>query len=343
MSLSHAYGEPMADAWQVHGQDLECRVVDVPEAADLARRSGALTWLEVSPSELAQIGPMLDIHPQAIADAVHGAAGSSAMAQRTKVERFPRCELVYLFCARLDEDADLKLTAAPLILLPGSVIAVAHERPITQAELVPRWERNPQLLEHGVAALWYGFLDFIVDSYLDTVDSLSEAVDRMEDDLFDDSSQRDVDPRAAQLRSFTARKSLVRLRRVTQPMREVVSGIMRRADADQPVVDAALLPYYQDVYDHVLRVNDTVEGLRDLITTIYETRLALNDHSLNTVTRQLAAWAAIIAVPTAVTGFYGQNIPYPGFAAHSGFWTSTGIWVGVSILLYAMFKRRRWL
>ncbi len=74
-------------------------------------------------------------------------------------------------------------------------------------------------------------------------------------------------------------------------------------------------PYYQDVYDHVLRVNDTIEGLRDLITSIYETRLALNDHSLNTVTRQLAAWAAIIAVPTAVTGFYGQNIPYPGFAA----------------------------
>lgn len=333
----------MADAWQVHGQGLTHHVVDIPAAAGLAHTSGSLTWLEVSPAEFADLGPLLNIHPQAIADALHEANGSSAIAQRTKVERFPQCELVYLFRAKLNEDADLTLTAAPLILLPNAVIAVAHEAPITQDELIPRWERNPQLLEHGASALLYGFLDLIVDSYLDSVDSLSDAVDRMEDDLFDDSVQRDVDPRAAQLRSFTTRKSLVRLRRVTQPMREVVSGTMRRADADQPVVDPALLPYFQDVYDHVLRVNDTVEGLRDLITTIYETRLAINDHSLNTVTRQLAAWAAIIAVPTAVTGFYGQNIPYPGFAAHSGFWTSTGIWVGVSVLLYAMFKRRRWL
>ncbi len=333
----------MADAWQVHGTDLEYRQVDLPEAAALARDRASITWLEVSPSEFAELGPLLNIHPQAIADAVHGADGPSGIAQRTKVERFPHCELVYLFRVTLNTDADLTLTAAPLILLPDCLIAVAHDRPTTKTELLPRWERNPQLLEYGVPALLYGFLDSIVDSYLDAVDSLSEAVDRMEDDLFDDTGRREVDPRAAQLRSFTARKSLVRLRRVTQPMREVVSGTMRRADAERPVVDPVLLPYFQDVYDHVLRVNDTVEGLRDLITTIYETRLALNDHTLNTVTRQLAAWAAIIAVPTAVTGFYGQNIPYPGFAAHSGFWTSTGIWIGVSVLLYVMFRRRHWL
>jgi magnesium transporter len=333
----------MADAWQVIGKGLERHVVDIADAAATVRDSTSLTWLEVSPTEFTELGPLLDIHPQAVADAVHGSDGPSAIAQRTKVERFPHCELVYLFRAQLRADSELTLTPAPLILLPHSVIAVAHDRPITQDELVPRWERNPQLLEYGASALLYGFLDLIVDSYLDAVDSLSEAVDTMEDELFDDTGGRELDPRTAQLRSFTVRKSLVRLRRVAQPMREVVSGVMRRGDTDQPVVNPALLPYFQDVYDHVLRVNDTVEGLRDLITTIYETRLALNDHSLNTVTRQLAAWAAIIAVPTAVTGFYGQNIPYPGFAAHSGFWTSTAIWVGVSILLYVMFKRRRWL
>jgi len=126
-------------------------------------------------------------------------------------------------------------------------------------------------------------------------------------------------------------------------MRELVTGLMRFEDNSRPAVDAVLQPFYQDIYDHVLRVNDTIEGLRDLITTIYETRLSLNDYSLNTVTRQLAAWAAIIAVPTAVTGFYGQNIPYPGFAQHSGFVTSTVLWVGVSAILYISFKRRHWL
>ena len=212
---------------------------------------------------------------------------------------------------------------------------------MTQDHLIPRWHQNPQLLEYGVPTLLYGYLDLIVDSYLDTVDQLSDAVDNMEDDLFDDTPAREVDPRVAQRRSFVTRKSLVRLRRVVQPMRELVSGLMRRIDSDEPVIDPTLLPYFQDVYDHVLRINDTIEGLRDLITTIYETRLALNDHSLNTVTRQLAAWAAIIAVPTAVTGFYGQNIPYPGFAAHSGFWASTITWVTVSVALYFMFKKRR--
>ena len=137
----------------------------------------------------------------------------------------------------------------------------------------------------------------------------------MEDVLFDERPSSRPDPREAQKRSFATRKALVRLRRVAQPMRElVVRSHAARGRATASTVNAAMQPYYQDVYDHVLRVNDTIEGLRDLITTIYETRLALNDHSLNTVTRQLAAWAAIIAVPTAVTGFYGQNIPYPGFA-----------------------------
>lgn len=333
----------MADAWQVHKQQIQHRSVDLKDAAEVADDPTELSWLEVSASEFTELGPMLNIHPQAIADAVHGASSANTIAQRTKVERFPDCELVYLFRTQIDSDAELTADPAPLILLPHCLIAITHERSFAEEELVPRWERNPQLLRLGTSALLYGFLDFIVDSYLDSVDALSEAVDKMEDDLFADTPSRDVDPRVAQLRSFTARKSLVRLRRIVQPMREVVSGIMRRTDADQSIVDPVLLPYFQDVYDHVLRVNDTVEGLRDLITTIYETRLALNDHSLNTVTRQLAAWAAIIAVPTAVTGFYGQNIPYPGFAAHSGFWTSTGIWVGVSAVLYAMFKRRRWL
>lgn len=333
----------MVDAWQVRSQQLAHRTVDVSGAAALATDPGSLTWLEVSVSEFAELGPLLDIHPQAISDALHGSRGSSSIAQRTKVERFPHCELVYLFGTEITDEAELTVHPAPVILLPNCLIAITHGQQFTGEELVPRWERNPQLLALGTPALLYGFLDFIVDSYLDAVDALSDAVDQMEDDLFADTPSREVDPRETQLRSFTARKSLVRLRRIVQPMREVVSGLMRRADADQPIVDPMLLPYFQDVYDHVLRVNDTVEGLRDLITTIYETRLALNDHSLNTVTRQLAAWAAIIAVPTAVTGFYGQNIPYPGFAAHSGFWTSTGIWVGVSIVLYTMFKRRRWL
>lgn len=333
----------MVDVWAVRGQSLQHHAVDVDRAATMASDTTTTTWIEVSAQDFERLGPMLDIHPRAIEDALRHADGTSAMAERTKLERFPHCELVYLFRAAVDAAHELELHEAPIIILHGSVIAVRHEGPHDPADLIGRWEQSPQLLEQGVPALLYGFLDLIVDSHLDAVDALSDAVDEMEDDLFDETAPRDQDPRIAQKRSFVTRKSLVRLRRVTQPMRELISALMRHEEGDRVAVDVMLQPYYQDVYDHVLRVNDTIEGLRDLITSIYETRLALNDHSLNTVTRQLAAWAAIIAVPTAVTGFYGQNIPYPGFAQHSGFWTSTVIWVGVSVLLYVMFKRRRWL
>lgn len=333
----------MVDVWQVRGQSLLHRQVEIDEVAALVADPSTTVWVEIGAEDFRQLAPQLDIHPQAVEDALHHVAAMGSIAERTKLERFPHGVLVYLFRTELDVESRLVLHEAPLLLTRHSVIAVEHPRPFDLDDLVSRWEKNPQILQHGVPALLYGALDLVVDSYLEVVDKLSDEVDLMEDELFDGGIDSTADPRAAQRRSFATRKSLVRLRRVTQPMREVVAGLMRPDEANRPTVDPALQPYYQDLYDHVLRVNDTIEGLRDLITTIYETRLALNDHSLNTVTRQLAAWAAIIAVPTAVTGFYGQNIPYPGFAAHSGFWTSTAIWVGVSVLLFVMFKRRRWL
>jgi magnesium transporter len=123
----------------------------------------------------------------------------------------------------------------------------------------------------------------------------------------------------------------------------MVGTIMRSEPDDTTPVDAAIQPYYQDLYDHVMRVNDSVEGLRDLLTTMYETRLAMADHTLNTVMKKLTGWAAIIAVITAVTGFYGQNVPYPGFLRPWGFWTSTIVWVGMSVGLFAFLRRRRWI
>jgi magnesium transporter len=109
------------------------------------------------------------------------------------------------------------------------------------------------------------------------------------------------------------------------------------------VVDPAMLPYFQDVYDHVLRATEWTESLRDLVTTILETHLTVRGNRLNVIMKQVTSWAAIIAVPTAITGFYGQNIPYPGFGQAWGFWTSTLVTVGLSAVLYVVFRRRGWL
>jgi magnesium transporter len=123
-------------------------------------------------------------------------------------------------------------------------------------------------------------------------------------------------------------------------MREVVNSLMRR---DLGVLDQAMAPYYQDVYDHVLRATDWTESLRDLVTTILETNITIQGNRMNLVMKKVTSWAAIIAVPTAITGFYGQNVPYPGFSAHWGFWFSTVLIVVVSASLYFAFRRRDWL
>ena len=109
------------------------------------------------------------------------------------------------------------------------------------------------------------------------------------------------------------------------------------------IVDDAMAPYYQDVYDHVLRATEWTDSLRDLVTTILETNLTIQGNRLNTIMKKVTSWAAIIAVPTAVTGFYGQNVPYPGFSNAGGFWMSTGLIVVLSLALYVAFRRRDWI
>jgi magnesium transporter len=139
-----------------------------------------------------------------------------------------------------------------------------------------------------------------------------------------------------QRRTFTLRKSLVKLRRLVLPMREVVNSLMRR---DVDLVDQDLLPYYQDLYDHVLRAIEWTESLREMVTAILVTQLTARGNRLSVITKQVTSWAAIIAV----TGFYGQNVPYPGFGHTAGFWTSTLVILGMPAFLYVIFRRKEWL
>ena len=110
-----------------------------------------------------------------------------------------------------------------------------------------------------------------------------------------------------------------------------------------PLFFQELDPLYADLYDHVLRVSEWTESLRDMVTTVFETNLSLQDARLNQVMKKLTGWAAIIAVPTAITGFYGQNVLYPGVETFGGFVTSTTLIVIIGIVLYWTFKRRDWL
>ena len=158
----------------------------------------------------------------------------------------------------------------------------------------------------------------------------------IEDRLFDDVPHN----MEVQRRSFQLRKSLVLLRRVVNPMREVVNTLMRR---DLHIVGDDLEPYYQDVDDHVLRAAEWTDSLRDLVTSILETNLTIQGNRLNVITKKVTGWAAIIAVPTLITGYFGMNVPYPGFSEKAGFAASLAAIVLAALVLYLVFKRKDWL
>jgi len=175
-----------------------------------------------------------------------------------------------------------------------------------------------------------------VDGHFEAVRSLDDEVEALEDQLFDEKS----DVLTVQRRSFQLRKSLVLLRRLVIPMREVVNTLMRR---DLHLMGEDLVPYYQDVYDHVLRAAEWTDSLRDLVTSVLETNLTIQGNRMNTISKKVTGWAAIIAVPTFITGFYGMNVPYPYFGRGIGFSISIVLMVASMFLLYLVFRRRDWL
>jgi magnesium transporter len=290
-------------------------------------------WVDLcqpDPAILAVVADELDLHDLAVADAV-------SSLQRPKLDRYSKHDFLNVYAVRLDRvTGRLALSELSAFITPRALVTVRKDPSFEMDGVVDRWDRSPDLAGHGVGFLLHGLLDHVVDGHFEAVQSLDEEIEKLEDLLFDEGSRSPE----VQRRSFALRKSLVTLRRVVLPMREVVNSLMRR---DLKVVSESMVPYFQDVYDHVLRATEWTESLRDMVTTILETNLTIQGNRLNVITKKVTSWAAIIAVPTAITGFYGQNLPYPGFAQHSGFIVSSLLILGMSLGLYITFRRKDWL
>ncbi len=303
------------------------------DISEYLREEDACVWLDYcdpSEAELATIARELQLHPLAVEDAV-------SAHQRPKLDRYDTHLFLSAYAVRLDTaSGELQTDEIGAFITPRALVTVHMEQGASMDSLIARWDGSSELAKHGVSFLLWGLLDEIVDGHFEAVQSLDSEIESLEDLLFDDAPRESE----VQRRSFELRKSLVLLRRVVLPMREVVNALMRR---DLHVLDAGMTPYYQDVYDHVLRATEWTESLRDLVTTILETNLTIQGNRMNLVMKKVTSWAAIIAVPTAITGFYGQNIPFPGFATHWGFWFSTALILVASGSLYWGFRRRDWL
>jgi magnesium transporter len=313
--------------------ELDCENFAVGEISDHLAEPDAFVWLDYcapTAEELATIAQELQLHPLAVEDVV-------SEHQRPKLDRYDTHLFVNAYTLRLDTaSGELHTSEIGMFITANALVTVRKDEGVDIDGIVERWDESRELAKHGVSFLLWGVLDFIVDGHFEAVQSLDTEIEALEDLLFDEQPRESE----VQRRSFELRKSLVLLRRLVQPMREVVNSLMRR---DLHVLDQAMVPYYQDVYDHVLRATDWTESLRDLVTTILETNIAIQGNRMNLVMKKVTSWAAIIAVPTAITGFYGQNVPYPGFAAHWGFWFSSALIVVVSGGLYLAFRSRDWI
>lgn len=295
--------------------------------------TGGLVWVDLCTPEAAELNLVareLGLHELAVEDALHPR-------QRPKLDAYATHAFLSAYEVSLDvASGALTTSEIAIFVTKHALVTVRKNENFDMGPIVARWDNSPDLLKHGVAALLYGVLDHVVDGHFDTVQALDEQIEQLEDLLFDDRPHDN----AVQRRSFELRKSLVQLRRVVLPMREVVNALMRR---DLHIVHDDMTPYFQDVYDHVLRATEWTESLRDLVTTILETHLTIQGNRLNVITKKVTSWAAIIAVPTAITGFYGQNLPYPGFATTTGLVTSSLLIAIGSVGLYFLFKRKDWL
>ena len=270
------------------------------------------------------------LHPLAIEDAVYEH-------ERPKLDRYRSHLFLTAYGAQLNTvTGELATSELAAFVTPRALITVRKDDGLDIGAVTARWDASPDLSGFGVGSLLYGLLDYIVDGHFEAVQSLDDEVELLEDQLFADVPQ-DLQ---VQRRSFQLRKSLVLLRRIVIPMREVTNSLMRR---DLHVVNDELVPYYQDVYDHVLRAAEWTESLRDLVNSILETTLTIQGNRMNVISKKVTGWAAIIAVPTFITGFYGMNVPYPGFSREVGLASALSVMIMAGIVLYLVFKRKDWL
>jgi magnesium transporter len=312
---------------------LEAEDFPVEQVSDYLEDPSTVVWVDVcapDQDDISAIAEELQLHRLAVEDAI-------AEHQRPKLDRYRTHLFVTGYAVELDaRSGRLSQAEGDAFVTKQALVTVRKAQDFPIDDVVARWDASPDLAKFGIEFLLHGLLDVIVDSHFTAVQSLDDEIEGLEDMLFEEQPHN----REVQRRSFELRKSLVLLRRVVLPMREVVNSLLRR---DLGVVDEGMMPYYQDVYDHVLRATEWTESLRDLVATILETNTTLQGNRMSLIMKKVTSWAAIIAVPTAITGFYGQNVPYPGFGRASGFWSSTILMVLISGILYVVFRLNDWL
>ena len=293
----------------------------------------AVAWLDLyepTEADLRIVTDEFGLHPLAVEDAI-------SPHERPKVDRYASHLFANMYAVSVDPRGTAVATGEISVFMTPRAIITVRKNTFDIDTLITHWDLNANLVtsDNQVSVLTYGLLDAVVDGHYAAAEKLDDAVDELQTHLFRTDPGLDIRRRAYELAA-----NLVSLRRLMVPMQEVTGRLMR---ADSHLADDTLAPYFHDVYDHTQRIAEIIDSARDRVDRIADTQRSEQDAQLNEITKKLAAWAAIIAVPTAITGFYGQNVPYPGFGHYGGFITSLTVMVVLAVGLYLLLRRNRWL
>lgn len=303
---------------------------DPARVSDHLEDPDSLVWLDLedpTDEELALIEEEFALHPLAVEDARH-------RGQRPKVEVFDKYFFLVMHAVQL-KDGELRDQEVHAFVGPNYLVTLRYAPAFDLKPVLRRWERQQELTKEGGGFLLYALLDEVVDGYFNVVERFEDDSESVEEQVFADETRTDT-----QERIFRLKKQVIEFRRLVMPLREVLDLL----EGEPRVVTATLAAYYRDVADHIIRVLEFIDNVRELLTTALEAYLSQVSNRLNMVMKQLTSWAAIILVPTLIAGIYGMNFRHmPELNWLLGYPFALGLMAASAFTLYTVFRRRGWL
>lgn len=309
------------------------KLADIPpdEISDYVARPECFVWVALKdpgPGELAVMQHEFDLHELAVEDARHGH-------QRPKVEEYGDSLFAVLHMIEV-VDGELKVGELDIFAGPNYVLSVRSLAQKGFTDVRARCEREPHLLESGAGFVLYALMDSVVDRYFPVLDLLETELETLEGRMFAGGSAR------ANIEAMYALKQkLMVLKHAVGPLYE---GVGKLYGGRVPKVCAGSQEYYRDVYDHLSRLNQSVDSLREMVTTALSVNLSLIALQENETTKRLAACAALVAVPTLIAGIYGMNFKQmPELNWEFGYPMALSLMVGIDAWLFTRFRKAGWL
>jgi magnesium transporter len=293
-------------------------------------RRGCFVWVALKdpqPSELAVLQEEFGLHELAVEDAQKGH-------QRPKIEEYGSSLFVVM---KLVEIAgELQTGEVAVFVGPQYIISVRRDAQLGFTEVRRRCEQEPELLQHGPAYVLYALMDNVVDRYFPVLDKLAEEIEELEERIFAGQTTR------AQIEAlYSLKRKLMALDHAAYPLLEVAGKLH---GGRVPPICAGLHDYFRDVYDHLLRVKQSIDNLRDTVTTAISVNLSLITIQENEVTKRLAAYAALVAVPTMIAGVYGMNFAnMPELQWRWGYPAAVASMVLIDVYLVYRFRKAKWM